>query len=177
MNNLGFKKLSAENWLEPESVMSAFIQVSLKDFTKFPISADDWVNRFLKPQLDHNVPVEILKLFEVARGAAAYGYFFYPLYTLSVEQLYRIAEAAVSAKCKLLGAKSCKVRRFQDKISFLREQNVILQQDWIWWDSIRQLRNYASHPERQTIMMPHDTLYNLSSVAKHINGLFAIPAA
>ncbi len=141
MNKLGFKKLSAENWLEPESVMSAFVTLSLKDFTKSPISADEWVNRFLKPQLDPTVPFEIHKLFEVARGAAAYGCFFYPLYTLAGEQLYRVAEAAVSAKCKLLGAKSRKVRSFQNKISFLHEENVILQQDWIWWDSIRHLRN------------------------------------
>jgi hypothetical protein len=177
MNKLGFKKLSAENWLEPESVMSAFVTLSLRDFTKSSITGDEWVNRFLNPQLNHTVPFEIHKLFEVARGAAAYGYLFYPLYTLAGEQLYRVAEAAVSAKCKLLGAKSSKVRSFQNKIYFLHKHKVIPQKDWIWWDSIRQLRNYASHPEHQTIMMPHDALYNVASVAKHVNDLFAESAA
>jgi Domain of unknown function (DUF4145) len=177
MNRIGFKKLSAENWLEPESVMSAFVTLSLKDSTKSPISADAWLDRFLKPQLDSTVPFEIHRLFEVARGAAAYGYLFYPLYTLAGEQLYRVAEAAASAKCKLLRAKTRKVKSFQNKISFLHEQNVILQQDWIWWDSIRHLRNFASHPGRQVIMMPHDALYNVASVANHVNDLFVERAA
>lgn len=176
MNNLGFKKLTAENWLEPDSVMSAFAKISLRDLTKSPISADEWVNRFLTPQLDLSVPIEILRLFEVARGSIVYGYFFYPLYTLAGEQLYRIAEAAASAKCALLGAKSRKVKRFVDKISFLQEQNILSQQDWIWWDSVRDLRNYSSHPKDQTILMPHNVLYDLANVAKHINQLFAAPA-
>lgn len=176
MSTLGFKILTQENWLEPESVMSVFVKFSLKDLTKSPISADEWVNRFLKPQLDSVVPVEILRLFEVARGSIAYGYFFYPLYTLAGEQLYRVAETAASAKCKLLGAKSHKVKRFEDKISFLQEQNAISQQDWVWWDSIRHLRNYASHPKDQTILMPKDVLSDLAGVAKHINQLFAVPA-
>ena len=173
MSNLGFKTLTPENWLEPEAVMSIFVTLSLKDGSTSPISADGWIERIGRPQLDPAVPVEILKLFEVARGSMAYGYFFYPLYTLAGEQLYRVAETAASTKCKLLGAHSRRVKRFEDKIAFLQQQNVISQQDWIWWDSIRHLRNFASHPERQSILMPYDVLTSLAGVAKHINQLFA----
>jgi hypothetical protein len=173
MSNLGFKTLTFENWLEPESVMSIFVTLSFDDGSTTPISADGWIDRIRRPQLDPNVPVEILKLFEVARGSMAYGYFFYPLYTLAGEQLYRVAETAASAKCKLLGAKSRKVKSFEDKIAFLQQQNVISQQDWIWWDSIRHLRNFASHPEGQSILMPYDVLSTLAGVAKHVNELFA----
>jgi hypothetical protein len=102
----------------------------------------------------------------------AYGYFFYPLYTLAGEQLYRVAETAASAKCKLLGASPRRVKRFEDKIACLQQQNVIDHQDWVWWDSIRRLRNFASYPERQTIRMPYDVLSTLAGVAKHINQLF-----
>ena len=177
MSDFGFKTLSTENWLEPEWFMSAIKTISPTDGTPIEISRDQWLNRFLKPQLHAVVPFEIRKLFEVARGAATYGYFFYPLYTLAGQQLYRVAEAAVSAKCKSLGAPPRKTKRFQDKISFLQTANVIPQEDWIWWDSIRQLRNHTSHPKTQTIVMPHDTLYDLSSVAKHINALFENGAA
>ncbi len=172
MSDLGFKTLSPENWLEPEPVMSALKTISLNDSTVSHISRDQWLSRFLKAQLDSAVPLEIRKLFEVARGAATYGYFFYPLYTLAGQQLYRVAETAISIKCKSLGTTRREVRTFQDKISFLQEQNVIPQHDWIWWDSIRRLRNYSSHPKHQTIVFPQDTLYDLSSVAKHINDLF-----
>ncbi len=173
MSNLGFKTLTPENWLEPELVMSIFVTISLKDGSTSPISVDGWIERIGRPQLDLTVPIDILKLFEVARGAMAYGYFFYPLYTLAGEQLYRVAEAAASAKCKLLGANLRRVNRFEDKIAFLQQQNVISQQDWIWWDSIRHLRNFASHPEGQSILMPYDVLSTLAGVAKHINQLFA----
>lgn len=172
MNGLGFKILTSENWLEPESVMSIFVTLSLKDGSTTPISAEGWIDRIRRPQLDPAVPVEILKLFEVARGSMAYGYFFYPLYTLAGEQLYRVVETAASAKCRMLGAKSHEVKTFQHKIAFLQRQNVISQQDWIWWDSIRHLRNFASHPECQTIVMPYDVLSTLARVAKHINQLF-----
>lgn len=79
MNDLGFKMLSPENWLEPEWFMGTF--KTIKESTISDISQDDWFKRFFKAQLDPNVPLEIRKLFEVARGAATYGYFFYPLYT------------------------------------------------------------------------------------------------
>jgi len=177
MSGLGFKALSIENWLEPESFLSVIKTISPTDGTIIEISREQWLNRFLKPQLKAAVPFEIRKLFEVARGAATYGYFFWPLYTLAGQQLYRVAEAALSEKCKSLGASRRKIKRFQDKISFLQKAHVIPQQDWIWWDSIRQMRNITSHPKTQTIVMPHDTLYDLSSVAKHINALFDDNAA
>ena len=177
MSGLGFKALSAENWLEPESFLSAIKTMSPTDGTIIEISREQWLNRFLRPQLNGPVPFEIRKLFEVARGAATYGYFFWPLYTLAGQQLYRVAEAAVSAKCKSQGASRRKTKTFEDKISFLLDRNVIPQDAWIWWDSIRQLRNHTSHPKSQTIVMPHDTLYDLSSVAQHINDLFANDAA
>jgi hypothetical protein len=171
MNDFGFKMLSPENWLEPEWFMGAF--KTIKDSTISDISQDDWFKRFFKAQLDRNVPLEIRKLFEVARGAATYGYFFYPLYTLAGQQLYRVVEAAVSVKCKSMGASRRTVRTFQDKLFFLRAENIIPQGEWIWWDSIRELRNHSSHPKVQTIVFPQDTLYDLSSIAKHINDLFA----
>lgn len=177
MSGLGFKALSTENWLEPELFLSAIQTLSPIDGTIVEISREQWLSRFLKPQLNATVPVEVRKLFEVARGAATYGYFFWPLYTLAGQQLYRVAEAAASLKCKSLGASRRKTRTFEQKISFLSDRNVIQQDAWIWWDSIRQLRNLASHPESQTIVMPHDTLYDLSSVAQHINDLFANDAA
>jgi hypothetical protein len=44
--------------------------------------------------LGHAVP----DLCEVACGALLYGCFFYPMFALGLEQLYRLAEAAVGAK-------------------------------------------------------------------------------
>jgi len=32
-------------------------------------------------------------MYEAARASMCYGYFFYPLYTLATQQLFRVAEA------------------------------------------------------------------------------------
>lgn len=104
MTNLGFKKLTVDNWLEPDKVSSSFVGISTVDGQVHTISGNEWVSCILKPNLIEAVPTEIRALFEVARSALAYGYFFYPLYTLAGEQLFRVAETAVNLKCKEMGA-------------------------------------------------------------------------
>src|SRR5919202_1342535 len=97
---IGIKILTTENWLQPDPTSTIFAQVSSSDGSVSPMSGNDWVALFLKPSLVEAVPEDVRKLFEVARGALAYGYFFYPLYTLAGEQLFRVAECSVSAKCQ-----------------------------------------------------------------------------
>jgi hypothetical protein len=110
-------------------------------------------------------------LFEVARGALVYGYFFYPLYTLASDQLYRVAEGAVAHKCKSMEAPGAP-RAFMKRIDWLVVQGAIPQEDQVQWHAFRKLRNAASHPERQKIIMPVMALTRLSIVAERINGLF-----
>jgi hypothetical protein len=169
---LGFKKLTPENWLEAEEIMSVFVRLSLTDGSTSNITGEEWAARFLKPQLTPSVPIEVFKLFEVARGSIAYGYFFYPLFTLAAEQLLRVAEAAVSAKCSHLGAPRRKTTTFQQKLMYLRDENVLSQHEYEEWDDLRELRNSASHPKKQSIIMPKDALTILVWVAERVNTLF-----
>jgi hypothetical protein len=134
------------------------------------MTGEDWATQFLNPHLDERVPEEVRSLFEVARGALAYGYFFYPLFTLAAEQLYRVAEAAVSAKCTLLGAP--KRFSFQEKIQFLLDRNVIAGENFPQWNAVRLLRNKSSHPKEQTILTPGMVATMLEQIAKRINELF-----
>lgn len=167
---LGIKTLTIENWLQPDPTSTIFVQLSYSDGSASPMSGADWVAQFLDPSLAATVPEEVCKLFEVARGAMAYGYFFYPLYALAGEQLYRVAEAAVSEKCALLGAP--KKLSFQDKIKFLLDKNVIPNEEFMVWDAMRQLRNESSHPRQQNILPPGMVATMLYQVAERINGLF-----
>jgi len=167
----GIKALTISNWLQPDPASSIFAQLSHADGSVSSMSGDDWAAQFLGPDLDDRVPEEVRGLFEVARGALTYGYFFYPLFTLAAEQLYRVAEAAVSAKCELLGAP--KRLSFQNKIQFLLDRNVIPGESFPQWDAIRLLRNQASHPQEQTILTPGMVATMLDQIAKRINDLFA----
>lgn len=166
----GIKALTVSNWLQPDPASSIFAQLSQADGSFNPMSGDDWAAQFLGVRLDDRVPEEVRGLFEVARGALAYGYFFYPLFTLAAEQLYRVAEAAVSTKCELLGAP--KRLSFQNKIQYLQDRDVISSESYPQWDAIRRLRNKGSHPQGQTILTPGMVVQMLDQIAKRMNTLF-----
>ena len=170
MSNLGFKQLSTENWLVPDSTVQLWGRFGA-DGNIHDISGEEWLNDILQSKLNEAVPLEIKKLFEVARGAMAYGYYFYPLYTLGIEQLLRVVEAAVAFKCKAMGAPSS--QNYEGKISWLIKKGAISQSESLRWEAIRKLRNSASHPQMQSIHMPVEALKFLESTANHINLLFS----
>jgi hypothetical protein len=170
--NLGFKILTTDNWLQPDPTASVFVKISHGDGSVTPVSGQDWATQFLSPTLAEDVPKDVRALFEVARGSMVYGYFFYPLYALAVEQLFRVAEAAVSMKCKSLGAPE-KLWKFQDTLKYLVDRKVITEHDRSEWDAIRGLRNEASHPKQQTILPPGLAASLLARMADRINSLFS----
>jgi len=83
---------------------------------------------------------------------------FYPLLTLGTEQMFRVFEASVTEKCKILNA-TAKVKTLADKINWLGEQFAIDPQDVFRWTTIRHLRNEASHPTAQSILPPNEALH------------------
>lgn len=158
----GIKKLTEENWLKPDGVWSYFEGIS---------SGEKWIRIILHPVLAETVPLEVRKLFEVARSAMVYAYFFYPLNTLAEEQLYRVVEAGVTHKCEALGAPKSQ-KRFQQKVDWLTDQGIIPKHEKAWWDAVRDLRNMTSHPRRQFIIPPGGAL---GLITEKINSLFSTP--
>ena len=102
MIELGIKQLDRENWLKPDPEVLSISLLAL-DGILLTKTSDAWVNDILRPQLSENVPDQIRRLFEVARGTMVFGYFFYPIFGLVYEQLSRVFEAAITCKCKSLG--------------------------------------------------------------------------
>lgn len=170
MNEFGFKKLSVDNWKKPDPIMSHSVKTD-RFGPPYQSREIDWVQAILKTEIGGFVPDEIRSLFEVARGSMVYGYFFYPLFTLSAEQLFRVAEAAIAYKCKELNTPKSK-RTLQNRINWLLECGAIDKAQERKWEFARKLRNYASHPSRQMILTPGNALDILSSTAEHINTLF-----
>lgn len=136
------------------------------------ITGDEYLNHILEPKLVASVPTDVQALFEVSRGAMAYGCFFYPLYTLAAEQLFRVAEAAVIHKCKALRALKSK-GTFKERIDWLMDEGTIPQSELKRWEAIRELRNIASHPDRQSILTPGNAVGLLEDIAEQINSLFS----
>lgn len=138
-----------------------------------PVKLDElnWLKLFLDPKLRPEVPNEIKTLYEVARGTMVYGWFFYPLYTLGSEQIFRVIETAVREKCTNMSSPKS-VNSFAGGIDWLVDKGVIPQSDAFKWHALRKLRNIASHPERQTILMPGMAVDLLQRTAERISSLF-----
>ncbi len=171
MTKFGFKEITRSNWLEPDDASKAFVRLTPGGQPE-PMTGSDWMRHILTPKLLATVPTDVQALFEVTRGALVYGYFFYPLYTLASEQLFRVTEAAVAHKCKVLGAPKS-TENFAKRISWLTKKGLIPNSDLAQWDAIRELRNSASHPERQSILTPGNAIGLLERVAEKINSLFS----
>ncbi len=168
---LGIKALSLENWISPDPLMCNLVMHNKDNGMISIMSGDDWALSILEPKPAETVPIEILKLFEVARGSMLYGYFFYPLYTLALEQCYRVAEAAITEKCNQLNAPK-KAKTFKDRLVYLHKTDVISKLTHDNWNAIRELRNSASHPKEQTILTPGMALGMLFQIADEVNSLF-----
>jgi hypothetical protein len=169
-HNFGFKQLSLENWLTPED-LSFLVSVDHETGIQSSIDLNGWAERFLRATLDSTIPPGIRALFEVARGAMLYGCFFYPLFTLATEQLFRVHESALTDRCKKLGA-SASVKTFADKIAWLETKGVVSGSDALRWNAVRHLRNAASHPQGQMILMPTDALTSLDTSVELINRIY-----
>ena len=171
MGKFGFKEITPTNWLEPDQVLKAFVRLT-SDGRSRPITGDEYLRYILEPKLVESMPIDVQALFEVARGAVAYGYFFYPIYTLAAQQLFRVAEAAVVHKCKALGVPKSK-GTYKKRVDWLVDEGIIPESELIRWDAIRELRNAASHPDRQSILTPGNAVGLLEGIAEQINSLFS----
>ncbi|MGV3626716.1 MAG: hypothetical protein ACO1PN_03390 [Betaproteobacteria bacterium] len=169
----GFKCITPENWRSKDEVAQYFIQ-----------DPNIWIALYLSPKLAPQVPKDISAMFEVARGSMVYGWYFYPLLTLGMEQCYRITEAAVRFRCQQLGEPLVSVsakgrerqKSFHELCQTLVQFGVIPESDVEFWEAARKLRNWASHPQDQPINMPGQSAGVLQRTADKINELFT-PAA
>lgn len=109
--------------------------------------------------------------------------FFYPLYTLGTEQLYRVADAATWHRCRQLGKPLPNAgperETFAARVAWLLDQGAIVS-PW-WWGhapanpdgGVRMARNVTSHATFQQLDMPGSALAELHHVTEQVNELFS----
>jgi hypothetical protein len=141
-------------------------------------TGDDWAGIFLGVELAARVPEPIQHLFLVARNTLPYGHFFYPLYTLGSEQLYRVADAAALHRYRDLGGPKTKRGEdptFKTRIVWLQQRGVIADEHTSQWEGFRELRNATSHADMQSLFTPGNAYTMLRAVAECVNALYAPP--
>ena len=163
----GFKRLTLDNWLTVDPAWAGVVMSS-----SLTSASDAWVFDLAQSELDPAVPLNVRRLFEIARGTLVYSLMFYPLLTLGTEQMFRVFEAALSTKCADLGARA-KIQTFSGKIEWLAKSGAIGAHEQDRWTAIRQLRNEASHPKDQSIFPPSEALHIVDAAIELINPLFS----
>jgi hypothetical protein len=178
-SHFGIKKLTEANWLEPDEVSRTALARLTPEGETILLDQTDYLHAILKPQLSPKVPDDVKRLFEVARGVMVYGWYFYPLFTLGAEQCYRVVEAAVGHRYQQAGGKRSvrsgkRMREFKlsEKLNWLVKKSIIPKEKESLWQSLRALRNMASHPEHQSIYDPAMSVNMLHHCAEDINSLF-----
>ena len=171
MTELGFKELTPSNWLEPDNISFKLLSTTVSGDIH-PDPGGRWIRLVLEPTLAENVPIEVRRLFKVARSTIAYGFLFYPFMALGLEQLARVAEAAIIHRCKMEGAPKSKLK-FDRGIEWLSKRSILDKDQKKMWHSMRDARNVASHPTNQMILPPGAVVGGLERIASRINGLFS----
>jgi hypothetical protein len=171
------KQINQQNWLDQDPAMAIYDKVDLTTGTAEPARGEDWLDVVLQLQLQSSVPQEVQELFEQARGALVYGYFYYPLYTLGMIEVYRVAEAAVAHKCKELNVSPSSRKygaTFDENIQELARRGVLQPADWA---GIRSARNFGSHLKEQMIIVPAMAIMAVQQVVEKINALFPVQSS
>jgi hypothetical protein len=151
------KKLNRQNWLEQD--------VSL--VSREPLCSQDWAEQVLRPQLAAGVPHSVRRLFDGARGALIYGYFYYALCMMGAVALFRVGEAALAVKRSELEQGTTPRRpSFDDDLQWLASQGVVQSADW---QRIAAARNSMAY------LPSEDVLPLLEQVVAQLNALFAAP--
>lgn len=174
-DELGIKRLSVANWLKPDPTLPPYVRYCRARATQEEMGAGQWAEAFLAYRLGEHVPRELRRLFEVARGAMLYGFFFYPLYTVGLERLYQPREAAVARRYRDASGParlpSGDTARYVDMIDWLAQHGLIQRSRVNCWQRARQLRNVFAHPHDQMIQLPVEGRA-LASVVEDLNLLF-----
>ena len=179
MGDIWFKELSEDNWLSRDG--------ELDGEEPSPQVREEWLVSVREPRLLDEVPNEVQRVYEVARGAAAYGYFFSPLMALAERELYRAAEAAIRFKFRELdvtppGLKNRKLakqasrdpRDFRRMVDFLVARGVIPKDAAQSWSAIAKSWQVVAHPEDGTLFSLAAVLKSLDRFAELINGLYEV---
>ena len=163
-DEFGFKVFSHGN-LHSSDVMALF------GFTE-----SSWVEWFHEPKLEENLPLEIRRLFEIARGTMISGWFFYPLLSIGCDQCMQCLEASardVAARTANVTDAQRASLPFHAIVTRLANAKLILECEVPVWDAGRKLRNEAAHPSRPTILPPGAARGILSQTAQNINVLYS----
>jgi hypothetical protein len=165
-----FKLVTRDNWLAPDPVSTAFVQLVHRNGSVKPMDGADWIDTVAATRMSNNVPLDVQNAFEFAKGGLGYGYFYYPLITIVGQQALRVADFSIDQLFVERGI-SPRPQSMARKIRRLRQDSLIDDAQFQRWDALRQLRNSATHPDFQHVWLPADAVRTFRIVAEMVSAL------
>jgi hypothetical protein len=162
---LGYKRITTANITSPD--VSRFFG---------NLGEARWIELFNEPQLVDLVPEHVRGMFEHARGAMIYGWYYYPLLTVGYAECARTIEAGARNASMLLWPDRTP-KRYAEMIKDLHGGGWIGDSDADRWQLGRQIRNSFAHPSGPTILPPGQASAKLRGCAEQLNALFTTIAA
>lgn len=137
-------------------------------FMKLQESEETWLRHFNEVELGVNAPVPVRKMFEACRGAMIYSFFYYPLATLGMDHSFRTLELAV----RFAAGDPEGNKTYFKNIAHLAKTNQIPTEKVDRFHAARELRNFACHPNGNSLWDPGQALGQLHRTAELIDFLF-----
>ena len=163
----GFKLVDESNVLTPDEVFNALVTID-EDGPR-SVAPSDTLRNLREVQLDDAVPLDVRRAFQMALGAMAYAYWYYPLFTLAAQQILRVADFASDVFARERGFDL--QYSLAARLKTLAKAQAIDELQLRRWEGIRRLRNSATHPSFQQIWGPAQAIDIARAVADAINTL------
>lgn len=164
-NEMGFKLVDADNVLAPDAVSVDFH--ILTPLGARPMGSDDWIAAINEVQLCEGVPLVVRRAFMMARNAMCYAHWYYPVLTLMVQQLLRVADFANGIACQGYGINT--KWPLAKRTAALCEAGAIPKEQAGLWEGLRRQRNHCTHPNFQEVWPPGMVIETARHVAEAIN--------
>ncbi|MCV2882374.1 hypothetical protein [Actibacterium sp. XHP0104] len=163
-------KLTLENHLERDTRLDCW---SVHGIGPYSHSTDDWVKMVLDVSLEVDLPPFLVEMFDRAQASMVYGCYYYPLFTLGIEELFRFGESAFREAVK--EAEPCSSlnrKRYADLQKWASEAGLIDTATASRWNASRRLRNSVSHKDGAFLLGPNDALEQLDITKELVESLF-----
>lgn len=155
MNNvrphLGFKRVTAQNVQETDPLVADMWTRNNITGEARPQEPNDWISVITGIELRRVVPSEVHRMFTLVQGAFCYAHWYYPMVTICLNEMLRIADVATDKACKQRGLPHGEDSSFAQRIDQLASRKVIDQTAKPIWHQLRKQRNRATHPSSQSI--------------------------
>lgn len=169
---LSGSQLTEENYLERDSRLDGW---SVHGIGVLSHTTDTWAQILLSIKPLVTLPTYLQDMFERAQGCMVYGCFYYPLFTLGIEELFRFSESALREAVKETGApKSVQKMKYAPLIDWAHDNDFLTDSMHGRWHAGRSLRNSTSHKDSSLLLGPNDAAGLLSTTAELTDTLFRV---